>query len=356
MKTIEQLLKTTIESGINAITALYYDLGVDYPYTVSLTNDIRFHDKDTTLNTIPGIIKTGAGVRSNIPGFDAVQTPVMFTFECAANFVQTFLGCLSVYIQSTNGVVASVTDTLETESTADDIVYSYKIDWEMPIASGSPYPATVKSLLDGVDNETADVMLVVLRCSILYSTDQTLDDRKTYIDYPTRAWIASTQAYWTANGTVAGIYDVSNIVDESSSLLPTPTAADIAGRVLHSGAYTYYVSTGWKEILGITSYVEKFTPAHTPSTPITSPANGYDFETYDVVISFGFTRNKSDTLHKYLASFPHATIANTSCDMSMKFVVTSLAIAKVSSVKVSDVQVSNTGTFETVNVTVIKAL
>ena len=47
MQTIEQLLKTTIETAMNAVT---HDV---YGRTVHLTNDLRFHDKETTKEDIP---------------------------------------------------------------------------------------------------------------------------------------------------------------------------------------------------------------------------------------------------------------------------------------------------------------
>ena len=159
MQTIEQLLKTTIETAMNAVT---YDV---YGRTVYLTNDLRFHDKETTKEDIYGVIRTGRGVRSNIPGFNAVQSQVMLLLEVEANWLQPLLGCLNAYIKGMNGVVSTVTDTRDDEPAEADITYSYRLEWDMPMPNaGAPYDVMCKASTndDGIDYETAKMMTVVM--------------------------------------------------------------------------------------------------------------------------------------------------------------------------------------------------
>lgn len=352
MQTIEQLLKSTIETAITAYTDNYYYIDEDHTRTVHIVNDLHFHDKNYTLADIIGLWKTGAGIRSNIPNFNAVQSPVQILFEVDVNFVQTFLACLQLYTSTTNGVVASVTDTMDTSGTADDVVYSYRIDWELPIASGSPYPTTVKSLKTGIDSESADVMLVVLRGSILYTSDQTLDDRKIYIQNKTSfPWVASTETYWNANGTIGSAYDIAGT---SSEDLPDAPSAGIAARVLRVATYLYYVSDPQYDLLnGVTSYAEKTVPQYTSTQADSSLELSYNLESYSTIYSMSFTRDKADTVHTALTKLPHGTITSTTFDQTLKIVVTSLSVSHVVSGKITEINVLQNGNFETVNITFI---
>ena len=361
MKTIEQLLKTTIQNALNVYVNAYHyetvsaenaaDETIDY--TVQLTNDLRFHDKNSGANVIPGRLNTGSGVCSNIPGFHAVQSALSVMFEVPTEFLQQFLGCLALYIGTNNGVVSTVTDTLETDATADDITYSYKIDYDIPIPSGSPYKTVVKSIREGVSTETAEVMMVLLRGTLTYSEDQNLDDRTVYIESLTSfPWEASNSANWNAAGNAA--ITVNGATNNASSNLNAASTSWIEGRVFFNNAYAYYRSNGYTELEGITSFVPSIDYAVASTQGVNNAAMDYAFENAIQTYSVAFTRNKTDALHARIAAMPYANVASNSADMNMMVHVTSLSVNAVMPVKVTKIQCPDAGGFETVNMTVIK--
>ena len=351
MQTIEQLLKTTIETALNAVT-----FGI-YSRTVYLTNDLRFHDKETTKEDIYGVIRTGRGVRSNIPGFNAVQSQVMLLLEVDANWLQPLLGCLNAYIKEMNGTVSTVTDTRDDETAEADITYSYRLEWDMPMPNaGAPYPVMCKASAndDGANYETANMMTITLTGVVTYSADQSLNDRTIYIEGTTFAWDASNIAYWNASGTVNSAYDVAGNNSANSSYLPTANASNIAGRVTYNGSYSYYRSNGFRELEGVTNYGNQFLPTHNSVAPMASQAQNLNFESYQIVHGITFIRNKADAIHNMIAAIPYSNVAATTTDLSMRFDVTSLSVSSWQDVKITDLKTSETGGFEVITLSVVK--
>lgn len=350
MQTIEQLLKTTIETAMNAVT---YDI---YGRTVYLTNDLRFHDKETVKEDIYGVIRTGQGVRSNIPGFNAVQSRVMLMLEVEANWLQPLLGCLNAYVKNMNGVVSTVTDTRDDEPAEADITYSYRLEWDLPMPNATPYDVLCKAATNdyGILYETTKMIVVTLNGTLTYSADQSLNDRTIYVEGTAFTWDASTQAYWNTAGTVNSAYDVVNNSSTNSAALPTANASNIAGRVNFNGSYGYYRSNGYRELEGVTSYGNQFMPSHNSVQAVNSVSLDLNFESAQIIHGMTFIRNKADAIHNQIAAIPYANISNTSADLKMRFDVTSLNVSSYQAVKITDLKTSEVGGFETITLSVVK--
>jgi len=350
MQTIEQLLKTTIETGLNAVT---YDI---YSKTCYLTNDLRFHDKASVKESIYGVLRTGRGVRSNIPGFNAIQSQVMLMLEVEANWLQPLLGCLNAYVQDMNGVVSTVTDTRDDEPAESDITYSYRLEWDLPLPNATPYDVVCKASTNdyGIEYETAKMVVVTMNGTITYSADQSLNDRTIYIEGTAFAWDASNIAYWNASGTVNSAYDVTSNVSTNSSYLPTANTSNIAGRVAFNGAYGYYRSNGYRELAGVQTYGNAFMPAHNSVESLASQEPDLNFESVQIIHGMTFVRDKVDAIHTKIASIPFANVTNTSTNLKMRIDVTSLNVSQYIDGKITELKTSSSGGFETITLSVVK--
>jgi hypothetical protein len=359
MKTIEQLLVASIETAIDTLTTVYN-------YDTVITNDIRFKTVGESISIISGIMKTGSGVRSPIPGFDAIQAPMSLMFQVDANFLQRFLGCVNIYCAAVNGVVSSVTDA-ETEP---DTTYSYQMFWNTAIASGAPYSVDFKSNKVGINRESANVVLVVLTGSVLFSSKQTLDDRKIYIEIPVPTplndWVSSDVTYWNAQASANRDTFSDAGEDPDDYALATAKAVGFALRVTDGtipAEYTYYkvgtptspdVDT-YVELLGVTSYAEELQPTFASDQAITSASRSLFFESYQINYQVQFAWNKDNFLHNFIVKIPHQTITTTSFDKEVRFVITSLSISDDVSCKIANLRITGKPGFETVALTLVRS-
>jgi hypothetical protein len=357
MKTIEQLLVASIETAIDTLTTVYN-------YDTVLVNDIRFASVGDSITTIHGIMKTGTGVRSPIPGFDAIQAPISLMFQVDANFLQRFLGCVNIYCAAVNGVVASVTDA----ETDPDATYSYQMFWNTPIASGAPYSVDFKSNKVGINRESANVVLVVLTGSVLYSSKQTLDDRKLYIEIPVptplNEWIASDATYWNAQAESNRATFTGSDPDDYA--LATTKPVGFALRETDGSiptTYVYYkvatptspdVNT-YVELLGITNYAEELQPTFASDQPISALERTLYFENYQINYQVQFAWNKDNLLHNYFVKKTHETISLTSADIEARFVITSLSISDDASCKIANLRIVGKPGFETIALTLVRS-
>lgn len=350
MKTIEQILLTTIESALDT-------LADSYAKSVVLTNDIKFQSKTITIDTVQGVMRTGQGTRSPVPNFDAIQTPVMLTFQVDANFLQQFLGIVNVYCATTNGIVATATDP-DTSTT-----YSYKLFWNTPIPSGAPYSVDFKSTQDGIARESHNVVLVVLTGAVLSSSAHSLDDRTTYIEIPivtpVHEWQASNVTYWNAQpstnrGTSLGPQD--GLPQED----PDDYALGYAIRVPNMMIMGYdYFKVGYTTTIDVPTYielvgasvVEEFQPILAADQPSASIASTLYFEGYAINYSLTFPWIKGNVLHDYFATMLHSAITSTAADIEARFVITSLSISDDATCKIVNLRLSGSPNFEQFSLT-----
>lgn len=353
MKTIEQLLITTIESALDTLAA-------SYEKDVVLTNDVKFQSKTITIDTVQGVMRTGQGTRSPIPNFDAIQTPIMLTFQVESNFLQQFLGIVNVYCAATNGVVASATDS--TTSTT----YSYKLFWNTPIASGAPYSVDFKSTQDGIARESHNVVLVVLTGAVLSSSAHSLDDRTTYIEIPiatpVHEWQASNETYWNAQAAAnrgTSVFE-GGLVGADPEEDPADYALTFAMRVLNENLVYDYFKVGtsssidvptYVELVGITSFAEDFQPILAADQPASALASLLYFEGYATTYAITFPWIKGNILHDFFATLLHSAVTSTTADKNVRFVITSLSITDNTTCKIANLRLSGAPNFEQFSLT-----
>ena len=242
--------------------------------------------------------------------------------------------------------------------------------WNTPIASGAPYSVDFKSNKVGINRESANVVLVVLTGSVLYSSKQTLDDRKLYIEIPVPTplndWTSSDVTYWNAQA-VSNRDSFSDAgEDPDDYALASTKPLGFALRVTDGTIpveYTYYKVTAptspdvdtYVELLGITSYAEEFQPVHAGNQPANALATSLYFESYTINYQVQFAWNKDNLLHNFFVKKTHQAISSTSADVEARFVITSLSISDDATCKIANLRITGKPGFETIALTLVRS-
>ena len=174
MKTIEQLLKPIIKGDLQALLTAACAQGD--AYTLKLTNDFRHEQPTDDRFTIAGIIRTGDGTRTSVPGINALQSTIQMIFRVDVNFTQKLLSVLNQYCRLTNATKYTVTDEQAEDPLAEILNYEYSISWNLPIPSGTVNDVVVKANEPGITSETIQTEHVIITGVLTYSDDLKLYD------------------------------------------------------------------------------------------------------------------------------------------------------------------------------------
>lgn len=192
-KTIEQLIKPYIEIAIQSLlTAEHTNAGKEL-HTIRLTNDIQHADATDTRLTIPAVMTTGEVARATAKDVLQFKVPVSFTFLVESNFMETFLEVMNSYCLTWHRYLDSVTDDMESDSTADDVTYNYYFDLRSAKPAGDPFSRDLKYVGNDpkIKRESVQMQLVHLTGDLYYGVGQFYHDTRVFVELT----IAGTTAY-----------------------------------------------------------------------------------------------------------------------------------------------------------------
>lgn len=330
MKTIEQLLKPVIKGDLQALLT---SAGVEGDtYTLKLTNDFRHEEPSDDRFTIAGLIRTGDGTRTSVPGINALQSTIQIVLRVDVNYTQKLLSILNQFCRLTNANKYTVTDEQPEDPLAEILTYEYSINWNVPIPSGTQSDVVVKSNEPGIKSETISVEHVIVTGTLTYSDSLKLDDEEVFfkINVPMliQEWIDSDEAYWNSmsedmRGTAEG------------TTPPAENYADgFAMRIFYDGwGYEYIkkrtrntTALTYTKLLGITASAEDLTPSIETVNLIEEERMEINIIGDAQSMSIAVVRIPGDYVHDWLLRKMYEVRSETSFDAVMKHVVHSLDI------------------------------
>ena len=160
---VEQALKTELQTKLETELNTLASVSNTGKYTLSVSNDINYDIlSGMTGKRVSVIIKTSAGVKSNIAGVDAAIVNLFLEVACIANDLQEVMVALNNVAEDING------------TTLTDGSYNCLVKLDNPSSMGGPVSAKI-------NNAATKVSIINWTGEALCSTKQIFDTNKYYI-------------------------------------------------------------------------------------------------------------------------------------------------------------------------------